>query len=198
MIPIELQPEPDDFIDRVYSIGMQFLSQVPHPASNQWKGREYWRRVLPDMRKAYGGVCAYSAHWIPYSTGNYSIDHFVPKSQQPALAYEWSNFRYVSARFNSRKGTRTIIDPVGLSPDWFIIDFSSFFIHPNPDLSLEQKQVVDETITRLKLNIDDDLVVERQAWFFAYQKDEISFDHLNKHAPFIAYEVQRQENQAPE
>lgn len=193
MIPVEFQPEPEDFVERVKKVGMQFLAQVPHPSSQQWQGREYWQRVLPDMRRAYSGVCAYSAHWIPHSTGNHSIDHFIPKSQQPDLAYEWKNFRYVSARFNSRKGTKLILDPFELQPDWFIIDFKSFLIHPNPGIASDQQAQVHETIQCLKLNSDDDLVAERQAWFLDYYSGGIPFEHLKKHAPFLAYEILRQE-----
>lgn len=192
MIPVTEQPEPADFVDRVKKAGLQFLAQVPQPTSQQWKGREYWQRVLPEMRSAYAGICAYSAHWIPYSTGNHSIDHFIPKAQQPNLAYEWHNYRYVSARFNSRKGTKIIIDPFTLLPDWFMIDFNSFLILPNPHLLTEQKAQVYETINCLKLNADDDLVTERQAWFTDYFYGSIPFAHLQKHAPFIAYEIQRQ------
>jgi hypothetical protein len=35
--------------------------------SQQWRGKEYWQRALPDMRKAYNSIC--SAFWIPHSTG---------------------------------------------------------------------------------------------------------------------------------
>jgi len=134
MIPIKPQPEPPSFEQSVRIPGKRFLAQVPHPVSEQWKGKEYWRQVLPDMRQAYEGICAYCAFWIPHSTGNHSIDHFIPKSQNPNLAYEWDNFRYVSARFNSRKGNRTILDPFTLPLNWFVIDFKSFFVSPNSGL----------------------------------------------------------------
>lgn len=192
MIPVEAQPEPINFAKRVMKPGKEFLSEIPRPTSKQWIGKEYWRRALPDMRKAYKSVCAYSAFWIPHSTGNHSIDHFIPKSQNPSLAYEWVNFRYVSARFNSRKGTYTIIDPFKLLSGYFILDFRSFFIKPNSELPTEQRQPLLETIKHLKLNEDDDLVTERQTWYSNYLNKEISFTHLKKKAPFIAFELERQ------
>jgi len=45
----------------------------------------------------------------------------------------------------------------------------------------------------LQLNSDDDLVFERQTWFIDYLKGEITFEHLKRHAPFIAYELERQD-----
>ena len=192
MIPVQLQSEPEDFFERVTKDGKKFLLLNPQPTSQEWKGKEYWQRALPDMRQAYQRVCAYCCHWIPHSTGSHSIDHFVPKSQQPDLAYDWANFRYVSSRFNSRKGTKAILDPFKILNESFIIDFSSFLIHPNSDLSPDKQVEVRETIKCLKLNSDDDLVTERQTYFFEYQTGEISFEHLEKRAPFIAYEVLRQ------
>ena len=192
MIPIQLQPEPEDFFERVKKDGRKFLSENPQPTSKEWKGKEYWQRSLPNMRQAYRKICAYCCHWIPHSTGNHSIDHFIPKSQKPNLAYDWANFRYVSARFNSRKGTKTILDPFEILNESFIIDFKSFLIHPNSNLLPEEKKAARETIKRLKLNSDDDLVKERQTYFLDYQAGEISFEHLVKRAPFIAYEILRQ------
>ena len=192
MIPVKPQPEPENFDERVRIPGNQFLAEVPTPTTKLWGGKEYWRRVLPDMRKAYKSICAYCAHWIPHSTGNHSIDHFVPRVREPDLAYEWSNFRYVAARFNSRKGTRVILDPFTLLPNWFMIDFASLFIKPNPDLLVTQKKAVQETIDYLKLNDDDDLIAEREAWVRSYRNGEIPFSFLQKRYPFIAYEIKRQ------
>jgi len=192
MIPVKLQPEPKHFEDRVRKPGMRFLEKVSHPTQEQWKKKAHWQKILPCMRTAYNSVCAYSAHWIPHSTGNHSVDHFIPKTQDPSLAYEWTNFRYVSVRFNGRKGTRSILDPFKLLPNWFILNFKSFFVKPNPNLSPEQQESINQTIEYLKLNEDDDLVNERVAWCSDYRDGHISFTHLKKRAPFIAHELERQ------
>ena len=192
MIPVEASPEPTSFQEKVRLPGGRFLAEVPNPTTSQWKSRAYWQRMLPDMRKAYKGICSYSSLWIPHSTGNHSVDHFIPKSQEPYLAYEWNNYRYASARFNSRKGLHPIADPFQLFPDSFVLNFKSFFILPNPILESFQKQQLLDTIEYLKLNDDDDLVNERQDWYLSYQDGHISFEHLSKKALFIAYELTRQ------
>ncbi len=192
MIPVQPQPEPEDFSERVREKGSAFLHKVPHPNSKQWKSKDYWRSVIPDMRHAYKGICAYSAHWISYVTGSQTIDHFMPRALQPDLAYEWSNFRYTASRFNSRKGQRIILDPFTLEPDWFIIKFPSLMIKPNPRLFPDQQKAVWDTIKYLKLNDDEDCVQARQQWVEDFCNDEINFTHLVKKAPFIAYEIQRQ------
>lgn len=192
MMPVDPQQMPIDFNEKVRNPGNRFLRRIPTPTKKQWKDKEYWRKILPDMRKAYNSICVYCAHWIPHSTGNHSIDHFVPKSQDPSLAYEWSNFRYVAARFNSRKGTKIILDPFTLLPNWFVIDFTSLFIKPSSKLLPDQKERVQNTIKHLKLNDDDDLITEREAWVHEYNEGHISFEHLEKRTPFIAYELNRQ------
>jgi len=192
VIPVQQQPEPEDFSERVREKGAAFLERVPHPTSEQWKGKEYWRAAIPDMRKAYKGMCAYSAHWISYVTGSQSIDHFVPRVLRPDLAYAWSNFRYVSSRFNSRKGTHTVLDPFTLEPNWFVIDFPSLLVKPNLRLLPDQRQAVLDTIECLKLNEDEDLVLVRQEYVEDFCKGETSFAHLTKRVPFIAYELRRQ------
>jgi hypothetical protein len=193
MIPVDPQPEPPDFEATVRQPGNGFLADHPNPSN--WDGKSYWQNALPSMRKAYKKTCAFSAQWIPHATGNHSIEHFQPKSLFPHLAYEWTNFRYVSARLNSRKGTKTVIDPFHIRPDWFILDFSTFFVKPNPDpqvLPAAERTVIENTIAILKLNEDDLLVEERMEFFRDYKSRDIGYNYLKRQAPFIAYEVKRQ------
>lgn len=191
MIPVEQQPEPEVFEERVRRPGTAFLRRVPHPTAKQWKSCHYWQKVLPDMRKLYRGICAYSAHWISPITGSHSVDHFVSKAASPALAYEWTNYRYASLKFNSRKGTQTILDPFEIEPDSFVIDFPSLLVKPDSALFPNQKESVRNTIDVLKLN-DETCVEARRAWVENYCKGEINFGHLQKKAPFIACELERQ------
>lgn len=191
VIPIALKPEPPNFSDRVRKPGQEFLKQVPNPITEEWNKNAFWQKVLPDMRRAYNSLCAYCATWIPHSTGSHSIDHFIPKAVTPTLAYEWDNFRYVSSRFNSRKGTRSILDPFNIQFGWYTLDFSSFLIKPGSQLNDQNKQLINDTIKILKLNDDEDLVCERQNWIEEWRNRHITFGHLKRKAPFIAYELQR-------
>lgn len=192
MIPVKLQPEPNSFFELVRKPGNIFLHKTPHPLDHEWTRRGYWRNALPEMRIAYKHICAYCAQWIPYGTGAHSVDHFIPKSVSPNLAYEWSNFRYVSSRFNSRKGTKLILDPYNLQEGWFTIDFTSFFIKPHPGLLPEQKLQVLDTIDILKLNTDELLVQERYSWVVDFLEGQCAFALLEKKMPFIAFELRRQ------
>jgi hypothetical protein len=144
------------------------------------------------MRQAYYGICAYSAQWICSVTGVDTVDHFVPKSTRPDLAYEWSNYRYSSLKLNSRKGERSILDPFKIGAGWFVLTFPALLVKPNPDLGDELQEAVHNTIRVLKLNDDDTCVQSRQTWLLAFCHGEITFAHLESKAPFVAYELVRQ------
>ena len=191
MIPVEEQPEPADFSPRVREPGAAFLKQVPRPAN--WKNREYWQRALADLYEAYDGTCAYSAHWIPCDTGVATVDHFIPKSVGPQLAYEWRNYRLASLRMNARKGNhQDVLDPFELELNWFFLDFPSLLVKPNPVLSASQAEQVISTIERLKLN-DEICISARQHWIRGFCNGGINFNYLKRDAPFIAYELERQD-----
>jgi hypothetical protein len=191
VIPIIEQSEPEGFDKSVRQPGTDYLRRTPNPKI--WASKEYWRRALPDLHKAYGGICAYSAHWIPCDTGNATVDHFQPKSITPQLAYEWSNFRLASSKLNSYKGDfNDVIDPFKIHFGWFILGFPSLLIKPNSNLDGSTQDQVNQTINRLKLNSEDPCIKARLHWLREFCKGA-SFDFLQRHAPFIAYELERQD-----
>jgi len=193
MIPVKPQPEPDDFDEKVRQPGLVFLSKVPNPKTEDWKKHDYWVKSLPDLYTSYNKICAYSAQWIPRPEGSPSVDHFLPKSPKPELAYEWHNFRLACLSLNQRKGTQLdVIDPFELPVNSFILDFPSLIIKPNPELLYPLKGRVISTINRLQLNDYDKCIDGRLEWLKTYYEDNSSFDSLKRKAPFIAYELERQ------
>ena len=107
--------------------------------------------------KIYGrpipGVCAYLAIFFEWSTGAGSTDHFIAKSLNAGDAYEWSNYRLSCLGPNRNKNKfDDVLDPIGLTPNTFVINFASGMIAPNPALSSAQKVAARKTIRRLKLD----------------------------------------------
>lgn len=191
MIPIVRQPEPTDFQDKVTKKGNRFLQNSPHPTN--WGYRSYWRAALPDLWNAYRGICAYCCHWIPLEQGSASVDHFIPKHIAPDRAYDWDNFRLAASKMNSKKGTYLdVIDPFELQEASFLLVFPSMLVKPNPLLDEDMKKQVLATITRLDLNRDEALINSRLKYVLDLVDGRITFDHLVRHAPFIAYEIERQ------
>ena len=192
MIFVQEEPEPLEFEARVRLPGQAFLEKFPNPSTDQWKSKSYWRRVLTNLRDRYGGICAYTCHWIAPDTGADTVDHFVPKSCAPALAYEWSNYRLVCGRMNGRKGTKQdVLDPFGLNDDTFALHFPSLQIRPSQECSREAAEKAVTTIQRLGLN-DPLCVKARTTYVVNYCKSWISFEFLEEYAPFIHREILRQ------
>jgi len=192
MIPVPKKPEPDNFHKLVRRPGNDFLKKVPKPTPKQWDSHSYWRIMLDRMRRDYNEVCAYSALWIPPATGAHTVDHFEPKASKPSMAYEWDNYRYASLRYNLKKGTEIIIDPFTLEDGRFVMDFPSLEIMPNPDLSPRDSSAVHDTIETLGLNTDEIYFEACRGWIMAYCKYDITFEFLERKAPFIAFELKRQ------
>jgi hypothetical protein len=194
VIHVEQQPEPNDFNQKVRLPGYDFLKNTPKPqGKNAWKNHEYWQESLTDLYEAYNHICSYTSAWMPCPTGSRTVDHFIPKSVEPDKAYEWSNFRLSCARANTWKGVhRDILDPFQIGCDWFIIDFPLMEVKPNPSLDLAIQKAVNTTIEKLKLN-GFECRKGRETWFNEYCTCNITFDCLERRAPFIAHELKRQD-----
>ncbi len=193
MIRIEPQPEPNDFEILVRRPGRQFLRRIPNPKSREWRSHSYWRNVSGELRSAYNGICAYTCHWIPTDTGAGTVEHFKPKSKHPQDAYEWDNYRLVCSMLNGRKGNHEdVLDPFTIQDGWFVLDFPSLLVKPAPDLDDDLRAKVIATRKRLKLNDDESCVEARLQWVRDYCEGNISHDHLRKHAPFIARQIEQQ------
>lgn len=195
MIPVSFKTEPKDFNINVRIPGQAFLVKFANPTKDDWnkKGKKIWQRCSSQLRTKYKGICAYVAEWI-YSDEK-SVDHFIPKSKDKTLAFEWSNFRLSLDIVNQNKGDEIVIDPFKVEVDWFVIDFELNLVKSNKEIKdMALRKAIDDTITQLKLN---DLVFKkrRYRWIGAYYKGSVGLDGLRKKAPFIVYELERQNYQ---
>ncbi len=148
--------------------------------------------MLRDLHDAYGGICAYSCHWIPYDTGAKTVEHFKPKVRYPQDAYEWDNYRLVCNALNGRKSDRDTLDPFEISDGWFIIDFPSLLVKSAPGLPDDLKNQVIATRDILGLNDEATCLKNRNEFVWCYCKRQITFAHLERQAPFLAKELVRQ------
>ena len=193
MIPILPQPEPLEFDANVRQPGLAFLKRAPSPKSGDFE--RHWRRCHQQLHTAHNGICAYSARWIPYSShgpDRSSIDHFIPKTHCPDLAYEWSNYRLASARLNENKAdSDKVVDPFWIKNGWFVLDFATYRTKPGSGLPTYLEVRVRETIDQLDLN-HSDFINQRIAVVRAYCEDLFPLTHLEDRYPFIAYELKRQ------
>lgn len=190
MIGVAVKPEYPSFDNDVRKPGAAFLATCPNPTSEQFRKKNYWSKAAKELHAAYSGICAYTSMYLPEQG---SVDHFLPKTIHPELAYEWNNFRLASGRVNSSKGNQTqILDPFEVQSDWFFIDVPSCLLRANPALDHALRVRISQTINSLRLNQDDNYVQERCNILMEYAQEDVTLNFLERRYPFIAKEVHRQ------
>ncbi|MBN3124364.1 hypothetical protein [Pectobacterium brasiliense] len=191
MIPLQLMPEPQNFDLNVRQKGALFLNKVPNPNYKDFVGKDYWRKAAKELYSSYRSICAYSCIYLPTSPG--VVDHFLPKTKYPQLAYEWSNYRLCLDRLNQYKGNiENICDPFTIEIGWFVLDLPSCLIKPGEDLPQELHDKILYTIDVLKLNKDDGLVQNRCDIIMYLIEGDINMNFVEEKYPFIAQEIKRQ------
>ena len=158
----------------------------------------YWRACLSDLHAAYGGVCAYLCVFIERCTGGSSVDHYVAKSRNAGLVYEWTNYRLACTTMNSRKRDyATVLDPFKMLSGTFHLELVTGRIYPNPKLPTSARTRAQQTIDRLGL--DDGACREIRARRFSdyvetrrSSRNSAVEAQFKRYSPFLAAEAQRQ------
>ena len=190
MIPVRPEPEYREFDFEVRKPGRAFLKKNPRPSNKDFRKHNYWTKATGNLKAAYSSLCAYTSLRL-VDAG--SVDHFRPKIKHPALAYEWSNYRFARQKINQRKGeTEDVIDPFKVKSGWFVLDLPSCLIRPGYGLNRKTRDRVKTTIDILKLNADDNLVQERCDLLVYLAQGDVTLNFLDQHYPFLAVEVRRQ------
>jgi len=195
VIRVKAEAAPADFDAQVRQPGLRWLRNhrlpLDRPVPPKTKLEPYWRSCLPQLRVAFKGICAYSALWVEEVTGFQTVDHFVAKSRAAAkLAYEWSNYRFASGHMNSRKRDfDDVLDPFELAPNTFSLNLTSGTITATP--GHRDAAAARATIDRLGLN-DLALVRARLGYWQEYLQGHIDGDYLERKAPFVWHEANRQ------
>ncbi len=150
----------------------------------------YWTEALDDLMEAYNRVCAYSCFRIHPVTGARSVDHMAPRSRAWDRVYEWTNYRLACGLLNSRKREfDDVLDPFEVQNGWFVLDLVGFQVLPASDLDAATRAQVEDTIDRLGL---DDFRSSRERDAENYWAGKVSFEVLMEESPFVAMELQRQ------
>lgn len=194
MIRVKPRPEPAapifDFDQEVRRPGDAWLAANPGSAASAFP--PHWRKALPQLRRAYKGICAYFCCYVRPATGGGSADHFVAKSSAPHLAYAWDNYRFACARMNSRKQDASdVLDPFTLADGQFALSFTTMRVTPASGLSGQPLQEVRDTIARLDLN-SEECRKEREEHWDNYNVYHLDVSRFVAFAPFIAMEAARQ------
>lgn len=127
-----------------------------------------------------------------------SVEHFIPKSTLPALAYEWSNYRLASRKVNKFRDKKDILDPFKVENGWFRLEVAGGDLYANPDLPDLLKEQVEKTILNLGLN-EDWCIRRRQQYYNVYNtlceqghSTEKITQYLSENAPILLVELRLQ------
>lgn len=196
MIPVTPEPEPASFDKQVRQKGLNWLEKkgldLDSPAPDGFEFNSLWRNCLDEMYEIYERVCAYGGFYIEKVTGAPTVEHFIPKSKSPRLAYEWSNYRMVCSLLNGRKNDyEDVLDPFTLRPETFHLNLATGAIYPNPKLDAKVRETAQSTIARLKLD-GMECRKRRVEDFDGYLRDGLPADYLKRRSPFVWYEAHRQ------
>lgn len=190
MIKVELCPEYGDFNRDVRRPGEVFLATTPRPNNRAFRKHEYWSRARAHLWEAYNKVCAYTSFHLP--TGG-SVDHFVPKSIAPELAYEWSNYRLCLERVNNwKRNSQIAVDPCFMESDWVYLSLPECIVRVSDGAGPIVRSRLKQSIELLKLNRDEAFVDFRYSLVrdFVHGITDLAF--LKTYYPFIGREVERQ------
>lgn len=217
MIPVRAAPEPAHFDKCVRRKGLDAIAELvgearsrprPGPARKKRANRRekiranqfppIWTDVLPDMMAVYHCICAYTALHIEEGTGDPTVDHFVPKSQDWTQVYEWSNYRLACGLVNSKKGERKVVfDPFSIPEGLFALEFVGYQVIAGPCAQGDMARQVQETIEHILGLNTERLLKQRREYVSEYWAKHINWDYLQRKAPFVAQELKRQKMLLP-
>jgi hypothetical protein len=193
MINVPPPAEPPDFDQNIRQPGRVWLESHLDENGSLPAGKrppDRWTAVRSQLADGFQQRCGYLAMYIPEGT----VDHYRSCQNHPNLAYEWSNYRYVSGAINASKGTldEQVLDPFEVQDDWFEILLPSLQLVLTDAVPAEQRQRAEFTLQHLRLRDDEQVIRQRRAWHELYEMQDISLPGLEKVAPLIARAVRKQ------
>lgn len=213
MIPVVAAAEPASFERKVRQRGLEAIRELvgesrsrkrpgpPRKGAAKYARREdiptnvfptYWREALPDLHKAYRGLCAYLAMYLEPSTGSATVDHFIARGERWDLVYEWSNYRLAAGSINGRKTDRQIsVDPFTLRAGTFELELVELQVIVSAAVIGEDREAAEAAIEILGLN-QPECCRLRSEYLEAYRAGEIKQSYLERRAPFLVQELRRQ------
>lgn len=145
--------------------------------------------TLDDMMVLYDQRCAYLAMRLDRAVGCPTVDHFVAKTKNWRLVYEWKNYRLAAHLVNTQKGELEVVDPFEVQSGWFVLNLDTNEVAVGEAAPPALATRIENTLKILNLR---DCVQLRGEYINDYRRREIDLRYLEKRAPFIAAELRRQ------
>lgn len=187
MIPVAPVPEPPEWIS-YHQAGLVILAT----SSSNERPTDLWSEFKPVLRKGFGGRCGYTAMYEPVGT----VDHYLSCKNHRAKAYDWDNYRYVSAWINSSKKTidDKVLDPYEVQDGWFEIHLPSLQLCLTSAIPAHMRAKAKFTLKRLHLKDDERVIGQRQELLDMYESKELTLAGLQRMAPLLAAAIQKRDS----
>lgn len=162
--------EPEVLLSRAARWTAAFLADTSREFHwPQVEGRSLNLHLLPALSAMTAEHCAYCDGYPITAVAYKTIDHFRPKAQFRDLAFRWDNFFLACPACNSHK--REQWDERLLRPDevefaflrYFIFDFASGELEPNPAAAPDDQARARTTIDLLGLNSEGSAGARKRA-----------------------------------
>lgn len=186
MIRIEQSDPPDRFEEECRRPGAAWLTANldGDPPSR------FWRPFVMDLCRCFENRCGYSAMWDLNGT----VDHYLSRENHRQLAFEWSNFRYVSGWLNSSKQAidQQVLDPFQVRDEWFEILLPSLVMRLTPCVPPSIRPAAEFTLRRLHLADGDRIYEQRRIYYDYFRTENKPVEWLEPFAPILATAVRRE------
>jgi hypothetical protein len=191
VIPVARPDEPEGFDAACRQAGKKWLAanldSDPHR-------NPLWGDFNGTLRQAFGLRCGFLAMRIPRGT----VDHWISIRSDRALAYEWTNYRFVDGAVNSAKKPAwegKLLDPFEVEDDWFEILLPSLqLVVASTSLDAALLARAKFTLEKLRLDDGEDVIRLRSEWLALYESGDLTLAGLFKLAPLLARAVAKRDD----
>lgn len=146
-------PEPASFKEKCERPGGLWLSKNLQSDGKLPKGvrpKDLWSPFLPFLADGFSNLCGFGAMFV----GKGTIDHWISCIENPKLAYQWNNYRYLDSWVNASKNkclSSELLDPFEVQDGWFEIVLPSLQLQITSNVPLHLKAKAENTLKRLHL-----------------------------------------------
>jgi len=189
MIRVERPSEPETFDETCRQPGNRWLRE--HPETDP-HSKPLWASFRGRLKEAFHRRCGLLAHRV----GDETVDHWLSIKNNRELAYEWSNYRWISGTLNSAKKPcwdGKLLDPFEVEDDWFEILLPSLQMVLVASLPEPVRKRAEFTMNKLHLRDGTRVLDQRGEWLALYEKNGITFEVLQYFAPLIAKAVAKRD-----
>jgi hypothetical protein len=190
VIPVARVPRPKGYT-AVKRRGDAWLRANEHAR----RPKDLWSPFLPHLAEGFAHRCGYAAMLDP--TGG-TVDHYLSWKRRPDLAYEWTNFRFVSHILNAskRNADDTVLDPHLVKRGWFEILLPSLQLRVTDEVPAKYRALAEQTLVRLKLRDGEKIIRWRRHYYAAYEAGRLDLEGLRVFAPLVADAIERERGAA--